>query len=69
MSPAPVRITGVAVPMVTGRVAAMEVVVMVVAGRVVASSEDIKQHGYLEMPLRPCRSQIKAGRQFQILEK
>ena len=48
MSPALVRTTGVAVPMVTvGVVVAITAVVMVVAGRVVAGSEDIRQPGDL----------------------
>ncbi len=50
MSLALVRTTGVVVPTATGGVAAMAAVVTVVvgmAGRVVAGSEDIRQQGYL----------------------
>ena len=50
MSPALAQTTGVVVPTATGGVAVMAAVVTVVAGvagRVVAGSEDIRQHGYL----------------------
>ena len=70
MSPALVRTTGVAVPMVTGGVAAMAAVVTVVieaAARVVAGSEDISQPGdlksywHLYKPLLTHPSQIGAA--------
>ena len=71
MSPALVRTTGVVVPMATEGVVAMAVavvtVVVGVAGRVVAGSEDIRQGGdlnsnwHLHRPLLTHPSQIEAA--------